>query len=366
MGSDNSKEDLDEEKKNQEEGEIKINRNGSSYFNTYGDTVSSYKGVKSGTSDSESAFENAETEPSPKTESQKEQNEEETENNNLAEVTFVWNEGGESALVTGSFCGWTQFFIMEKKNDGSFFYKLNLPKGFHQYKFKIDGQWRFSNNFPTHNDNGNINNCIDTTNFVAEKKKNKYKEDHIKNNNEKYKDFDSSTNSGDSNSKKKEKEKHTRYEGIDVKKYYKEEDNDIKDKNIKSKEKHHERNKQNSENKLLNLKNVLYGNYYPERKEMNTDATEVPKPYIKKYNIDNYTHQETIGDKKFLDLEEKNILSENNSTKTINMLPHIYLNHMHSKVVKMPNYNMFVVTCTQRIKSKISTAVYYGCPNDFK
>lgn len=41
-----------------------------------------------------------------------------------------------------------------------------LPKGIYQYKFIVDGEWRFSPEDPTIPDpNGNINNVIDTTKF---------------------------------------------------------------------------------------------------------------------------------------------------------------------------------------------------------
>lgn len=41
-----------------------------------------------------------------------------------------------------------------------------LPRGVHQYKFIVDGEWRFSPEDPTMPDiNGHINNYIDTTNF---------------------------------------------------------------------------------------------------------------------------------------------------------------------------------------------------------
>jgi hypothetical protein len=41
-----------------------------------------------------------------------------------------------------------------------------LPRGLHQYKFIVDGEWRFSPEDPSIPDaNGNINNYIDTTNF---------------------------------------------------------------------------------------------------------------------------------------------------------------------------------------------------------
>jgi 5'-AMP-activated protein kinase regulatory beta subunit len=54
-----------------------------------------------------------------------------------------------------------------------------LPKGIYYYKFIVDGEWKFSPDDPhTPDENGNINNYIDTTQmersvFVEELEKNR-------------------------------------------------------------------------------------------------------------------------------------------------------------------------------------------------
>ena len=40
---------------------------------------------------------------------------------NKVPVTFEWDKGGNSVYVTGNFCNWNQFFLMEKNSDGLFF-----------------------------------------------------------------------------------------------------------------------------------------------------------------------------------------------------------------------------------------------------
>ena len=80
-------------------------------------------------------------------------------------VTFEWDGGGNNVYVTGNFCNWKQFFLMKKEDNGKFILNLTLPKGKHQYKFKVDGIWKFNDKFPTINENGNINNIIDTSNW---------------------------------------------------------------------------------------------------------------------------------------------------------------------------------------------------------
>ena len=83
---------------------------------------------------------------------------------------FQWDGDGTNVYLTGSFCDWEKFFVMEKyedpndKKNNKFFLTLFLPKGSYQYKFKIDDRWKCNSNFPTCSDkNGNINNIIDLT-----------------------------------------------------------------------------------------------------------------------------------------------------------------------------------------------------------
>ena len=178
---------------------------------------------------------------------------------------FEWREGGNIVYVTGSFCGWSQFFIMAKNANGVFQLTLELPKGFHQYKFKVDNQWRYSGAFPVINDNGNVNNYVDTTKW-------------------------------ESPIKPKQEEK--------------------KEDSVKS---HHSK---------LGAK--------PGR--------------------DNYSKN------KYLNRTEQNLLSENNSFKQIAKMPHVNLNHLHSKNTSGQNINSVLSSCTSRVRNKFTTIIYY-CPN---
>ena len=54
---------------------------------------------------------------------------------------------------------------MKKISPGSFILTLNLPRGNHEYKFKVDNQWKYNEKYPTCNNSGNINNYLDTTNW---------------------------------------------------------------------------------------------------------------------------------------------------------------------------------------------------------
>ena len=95
-----------------------------------------------------------------------------SELNNLIKTTFEWDGEGNSVYVTGSFCKWNQFFLMRKDSEKNFNLTLNLPRGYHQYKFKVDGEWKYNTKFPICNDYGYINNYLDTTNLEITAKNN--------------------------------------------------------------------------------------------------------------------------------------------------------------------------------------------------
>lgn len=101
-----------------------------------------------------------------------ESDEEKKQDKEKVETIFKWEEGGNTVLVTGSFCNWKQFFIMTKNENGINSLTLTLPRGLHQYKFKIDDVWKYSEKYPKMSDgNGNINNYIDTTKSKNTQKK---------------------------------------------------------------------------------------------------------------------------------------------------------------------------------------------------
>ena len=86
-------------------------------------------------------------------------------NNSKIPTMFEWSFKANSVYLTGSFCDWKEFFLMKKDETGIYRLILNLKRGFHQYKFKIDNEWKYNINFPIYNDHGFINNYIDTSNW---------------------------------------------------------------------------------------------------------------------------------------------------------------------------------------------------------
>jgi len=280
MGTENS--NLDQSK------EQKIRNFGSFYS-----ILSNYNGIISN-SDSNSKSSSS---------SKKEENSilQEQENNNKVRARFEWNEGGNLIFITGTFCNWQQFFIMNKDKitPDKYYLELELNEGIYQFKFKVDDQWKCSKNYPTVIDNGNENNYIELkklNNIIITPKKNS--EQIIKKNSKKFNKF-----------------------------------------------------------KKLNWKNLNYSNYYPPKNQLNLNAPSISNQYSNSFNLDNNTKQNEIGKNIFMKHNEHNLLSENNSYKKIFITPHINLNHLISRSI----YNKYSIlsSMTRRIRDKYSTFVYY-------
>ena len=95
-------------------------------------------------------------------------NKNETKTSNASFIyTFIWEEGGTSVKLIGSFSDWKNSFDMKKDiNDN--IYKISLPLNneIYYYKFIVDGEWKYSKNQQIKKDaQGNINNILDLTTF---------------------------------------------------------------------------------------------------------------------------------------------------------------------------------------------------------
>ena len=102
-------------------------------------------------------------------------------NMKLVPYTFTWDEGGKEVKLTGTFGKWTKFFDMKyNQEENRFKCILKLPREKHEYKFVVDGIWKYSHKQQTTRDNkNNTNNVIDLTNYAPntspQKSKNKKK-----------------------------------------------------------------------------------------------------------------------------------------------------------------------------------------------
>ena len=323
----------------------------------------------------------------------KEENIEETTKNekkfenktNEIETKFEWDEGGNNVYLTGSFCDWKEFYLMKKNGDGKFSFSLPLPRGFHQYKFKIDDIWTYSRKQPKYEDNGNINNFIDTTDYenLNEEKKEEEKLNESINNEEeisqKEKLKEKTIEKKKEKSKNKEKEKE------------KSKDKKTKNKsNIKEKTKINNNNnnkatkkKRNSSNHNIHFLNDQknYSIYYPLRAEFSKKPLALPGLY-KTYYILIEKKNKKIKERQFSQIEyvdsannsiygdETGNKSKNQSlnnslyfTNDINPyvkfqnLYHIHSNHLHSK--EAININTNVTSIISRYRFKFSTFIYY-------
>ena len=249
-------------------------------------------------------------------------------NSNIKEIRteFYWDEGGNNIYITGSFCDWKEFFLMEKKEKGVFNKVLMLQPGFYQYKFKVDDNWAYSKKQPKFEDsNGNVNNFIDTTNI----------------------------NINDINNKNKN-----------------EVEEEIKEKKSKDKNNKNNNIKRNSSNNSLGLlNNVEYSTYIPLKGEFNIKPLSLPGLY-KTHYILNEKKNKIIKERKFSQIEyvdqtNNSIRSLSNSKYLENNelyvgfqnLYHIHSNHLHSKeIVDKKNAITSIIT---RYRAKFSTFIYY-------
>ena len=253
-------------------------------------------------------------------------NQNNNENKKEIRTEFYWDEGGNNIYITGSFCDWKEFFLMEKKEKGVYNKVLMLQPGFYQYKFKVDDNWAYSKKQPKFEDsNGNVNNFIDTTNI----------------------------NINDINNKNKN-----------------EVEEEIKEKNSKDKNNKNNNIKRNSSNNSLGLlNNVEYSTYIPLKGEFNIKPLSLPGLY-KTHYILNEKKNKIIKERKFSQIEyvdqtNNSIRSLSNSKYLENNelyvgfqnLYHIHSNHLHTKeIVDKKNAITSIIT---RYRAKFSTFIYY-------
>jgi 5'-AMP-activated protein kinase regulatory beta subunit len=266
------------------------------------DNLSNYEGIRSDDENIEEENEYEDTNENQNNSSSSSssiKDEEKDNSNEKIPTTFQWKEGGNTVYVTGSFCGWQQFFIMSKNEDGNFSLTLPLPKGIIQYKFKVDEEWKYSTQFPTIEDGGNVNNIIDNSIYSVKKEKDKKEKKQNVNNNS-----------------------HKKF---------------VKDGKL--------------------VKQLEFKQMYPVKSDWNSDARPIPQQYFNSFNLDFNTRQNTFGKKQFLYKENTTLLSENNSYKGILDLPLVNLNHMHSK--NMLRSASALSATTARVRSKFTTYIYY-------
>ena len=244
---------------------------------------------------------------------------------NEIKTEFFWDEGGNSIYLTGSFCEWKDFYLMEKNDEGIFYKNLMLPPGFHQYKFKVDNNWAYSKKQPKFEDSsGNVNNFIDTTKLIIKKEIKK-------------------ATSEKSHKKKVKSEK---------------------DEKEKEAEKDFNRNK--STNSIGILNNSSYSTYIPLKNQLRLKPLAIPGLF-KTHYILNEKKNKNIKVRKFSQIEyvdssDSNYFLNNNSYVGFHNLYHIHSNHFHSK--EMVDSKNTITSIITRYRAKYSTFIYYKDEKD--
>jgi hypothetical protein len=309
------------------------------------------------------------------------------------ETKFEWDEGGNVVYLTGSFCGWDKFFLMTKNEEGKYSVTLPLPRGFHQYKFKVDDKWTYSKKQPKFEDNGNVNNFIDTTDY-----------DNL---NEENNEDDNNTKEEPTNEEKDEQDDIEKSKEEDVEKIEKKKEEKVEKKNnIKVKERRIPKldsidpemdeeikkgnniknniDKKNSSTQNMHILNSQnqYSIYYPIRAEFSKKPSALPGLF-KTYYILNEKKNKKMRERKFSQIEyidssnssiqegfsesqSQGSQSLNNSLYFINdvnpyvkfqNLYHIHSNHLHSKeAIHIQNT---ITSIISRYRFKFSTYIYY-------
>ena len=253
-------------------------------------------------------------------------------NNNKKNYTFIWDEGGNDVKITGSFSDWKIKFQMTKEPNNQIF-KCTLPLGneIYQYKFIVDGEWKFSKKFPTKDDgNGNINNILDNTKNILVQPKEGNKEEKKPEKKEKTKKI-----------KKKAKTK-----------------NKTKNKQslISTKTKTTKTRASTVNKDKMIRKNSIYQSEFPS----DDDILPLPlpnEPYFDSFELENFTNQKKIGKKNYYEYYDRYCFSFEASSKPIFILGHINLNHLIS--IKHNKSNMLKNSMSFRYREKASTFIYY-------
>ncbi|KAG8258355.1 5'-AMP-activated protein kinase subunit beta-2 [Homalodisca vitripennis] len=74
-------------------------------------------------------------------------------------TVFKWEGGGRNVMISGTFSDWKALPMV--KSHGDFVTIIDLPEGEHQYKFCVDGDWRYDPGVrTTDNGMGSKNNLV--------------------------------------------------------------------------------------------------------------------------------------------------------------------------------------------------------------
>lgn len=235
---------------------------------------------------------------------------------------FIWKEDPKNknknleVLLIGSFLkNWENYEVMEKNEEnGNYEYEMYLPRKEHLFKFLINNKWLCSDLYPTKPDNNNnINNYIDLTNYKEE-------------------------TDGKNNISEKDNM------------------NFSKELNQINEISQSLNNDENKTEKNVNKK-------YLELDKLNKKVPKLPPFYQKSFDIDNLSNQDKLKKNKIkLNKINNNIYGTAfNSYKIVFPFHHDKLSHLISEITDFPNNqkNYLRISTTERKKKKFLTIIYY-------
>ena len=263
-----------------------------------------------------------------KSERDKENEKENIENNNNKDnkniekpsyiYTFTWEEGGNEVKLIGSFSDWKNSYIMKKDiKDNVFKTSLSLNNDIYTYKFIVDGEWKYSQKQPIKKDDqGNINNILDLTNFFLN-----------------ISSTPKTTEENKSLSKKIiNKKKSSKLSNKKSSKKVKKENDDF----------HRENNDINQFTEPR--KNNIIGN---------------------PFNLNNESKQYKIGNQRYYGFEQSNFFSSQKSYLKISGYRHNILEHILLPKNNKENYDI-KIGLSQRYRGKATTIIYYNTSTQIK
>ena len=194
---------------------------------------------------------------------------------------IIWKYGGNNVIIAGSFGGWKQYKMKKKISEKIEYFEKEIPipnitTEKYQFKFIVDDDWKFSDDYPKIKDeNGFINNYID----------NIYVNEHLH--------FLKDKNNEAMNSY-----------------------NDINFKNFLNLSK---------DNSSKEINKSSYGNIYPNEFQFNQEAPKMPDVLDVFTSLSENSKQGHLGKKKYLKYSPMNLCT---SYKNIFPPGHQYINHL--------------------------------------
>jgi hypothetical protein len=210
------------------------------------------------------------------------------------------------------------------KIDNKYSVTLALPKALHKFKFRINEDYKLNKNYPVMKEGDYNCNYIDTSDTKDTTSKSLNSKKSGASNKDSDISEESESNSDSSSSYERE---------------------------IDDKEERFRRKKRK-------MKKKKYSQIFPKKNKLNNYAPDIPYSYNYMYNIDVISSQKFIGQIKYYEPKEYNMLGDNCSYKKIGVLPAVELNHIHSNNL-IVNGNRALCSSFSRYRNRFITFLYY-------